>query len=412
MKKIAVFGAFDTKGEEFSYLIDCIHEGNPQAEVISIDVSARVHQGLFPATVSNEVIARYGGGDLATLSSGDRLTGVTVMIEGAKSYMAELYASGQIGGVITLGGGSGTVLGMQVLRQLPVGFPKIMVSTIAASATTGRFWEGCDIMVINSVVDISGLNRISRPIFRAAAGAITGAVQLGQPTSTNQKPVVAATMFGMTTPGVEAAKALLETMGYEVLVFHANGAGGRTMEQLIEKGFIDGVLDLTTTEWADTVCGGVCAGGEKRLEAAARCGIPQVVSVGALDMVNLNDRPERFRGRNFHGSEKSSLMRTTPEENKQFGKIIGEKLSACTAPSALYLPLNGVSEIDKQDGPFWDPQADQALFDAIKANLHSSLVQVEEFPLHINDREFGEAAARKLDELIQNAKGRGAARCI
>lgn len=405
MKSIAMFGAFDTKGEEFAYLLECMRGIAPDVKVITIDASARTHTAAWKPDVSSEEVARMGGGDLNELAKGDRLEAVTVMIEGAKKCIRALYDEGKLAGAITLGGGTGTVLGMQVMRQLPIGLPKILVSTIAASATTGRMWQGSDILVMNSVVDIAGLNRISRAVFRSAAGAIVGAVQAGGlPQHTEKKPVVAATMYGMTTPGVEAAKAVLEKAGCEVLVFHANGAGGRTMEQMIRAGEIDGVLDLTTTEWADTLCGGVCAAGKERLDAAAQYGVPQVVSVGALDMVNMNDRPARYAGRLFHGNEKSSLMRTTPSENRQLGEIIAAKLNACTAPCALVLPLRGVSQIDRENGPFWDPEADGALFDAIRGALASPCVQLEEVPLHINDKAFGELAAQRLLSLMAAAK--------
>lgn len=401
MKNIAVFGAFDTKGAEFTYLLECMHGLAPECKIITIDVSARTHDAEWAPDVSCEEVARMGGGDLQELAKGDRLEAVTVMIEGAKKCLRSLYDEGKLAGAITLGGGTGTVLGMQVLHQLPIGLPKILVSTIAASATTGRMWQGSDILVMNSVVDIAGMNRISRAVFRTAAGAIVGAVQAGElPLPHEDKPVVAATMYGMTTPGVEAAKALLEREGCEVLVFHANGAGGKTMEQMISAGEIDGVLDLTTTEWADNLCGGVCAAGRERLDAAARCGTPQVVSVGALDMVNMNERPVHYADRLFHGNEKSSLMRTTPEESRQLGGIIAEKLNACTAPCILMLPLRGISQIDRENGPFWDPEADKALFDALRCGLSSPLVQLEELPLHINDVAFGEQAARELLSLM------------
>ena len=227
MKNIAVFGAFDTKGAEFTYLLECMRGLAPECKIITIDVSARTHDAEWAPDVSCEEVARMGGGDLQELAKGDRLEAVTVMIKGAKKCLRSLYDEGKLAGAITLGGGTGTVLGMQVLHQLPIGLPKILVSTIAASATTGRMWQGSDILVMNSVVDIAGLNRISRAVFRTAAGAIVGAVQAGElPLPHEDKPVVAATMYGMTTPGVEAAKALLEREGCEVLVFHANGAGG------------------------------------------------------------------------------------------------------------------------------------------------------------------------------------------
>lgn len=404
MKSIAVFGAFDTKGAEFAYLLECIHALAPQMGTVTIDVSARAHAAAWAPDIPAETVAKVGGGKLEEMTRGDRLEAVTVMIEGAKKCIRALYDEDKIAGVITLGGGTGTVLGMQVMRQLPIGLPKIVVSTIAASATTGRLWQGGDVLVMNSVVDIAGLNHISRKVFRTAAGAIVGAARAGELCIPEEnKPVVAATMYGMTTPGVEAAKAWLEEKGCEVLVFHANGAGGRTMEQMIRAGEIDGVLDLTTTEWADTLCGGVCAAGEERLDAAAQCGVPQVVSVGALDMVNMNDRPARYANRLFHGGEKSSLMRTTPEENRELGRIVAEKLNACTAPCVLLLPLRGVSQIDRENGPFWAPDADEALFQAIRQTLSSPRVKLEELPMHINDAAFGKAAAEKLFSLMNGS---------
>lgn len=404
MKHIVAFGTFDTKGNEYKFLKECM-ERQFDGEIITVDIASLPHEPPFAPTIDNVTVASYGGYSKENLYAADRLGGVEIMIRSIKLVLRELYETGRMDGLICLGGGAGTIMGLEAMKTLPSGFPKVMVSTIATSAKIGAYVEGNDILVMNSIVDISGLNRISRSVFRIAAGAVVGAVNAmtGDKADEN-KPCIAATMYGNTTEGVTAAKEWLEAHGYEVLVFHANGGGGRTMEKLIRAGKIDGVLDLTTTEWADNMCeGAVCKGGPNRLDAAAQCGVPQVVAPGALDQVNYGSRegiPAQYADHIVYGEGRSCLMRTNAEENRRMGEAIGEKLNQCIAPCVFLFPNKGYSKLDIMGGPFWLPEADRAFHDSFLHTLHNPLVTVEETELHINDHAFGIAAARKLHELI------------
>jgi uncharacterized protein (UPF0261 family) len=312
-----------------------------------------------------------------------------------------------VAGVIALGGSAGTTIGCTAMRALPLGVPKVMISTLA-SGNVRPFIQHKDIVMFNPIVDISGLNRISRAVFTNAAGAIAGMVRAAavqQPQA--DKPIIAATMFGVTTPCVERARAVLEAAGYEVLVFHATGSGGEAMESLIDDGAIAGVLDITTTELADELCGGVLSAGPMRLTAAGRKGIPQVISVGATDMINFHaveTLPAEFRERLYYRHNPSvTLVRTTPEENVRIGRDLATKAAAASGPTAILLPRGGVSAIDRPGQPFDDPEAREALFGAIRE--HRGGVELLEFPEHINDPEFAVAAAEKLLELLRE-KGR------
>jgi uncharacterized protein (UPF0261 family) len=312
--------------------------------------------------------------------------------------------------VLALGGSAGTTIGTAAMRAVPVGVPKVMVSTLASGDV--RPYVGTrDVTMMYSVVDISGLNRISRRVLANAAGAMIGMqkwpVASGQwPEKTEDKPLVTATMFGVTTPCVEAARKPVEAAGFEVLVFHATGTGGRTMEGLIRDGLIAGVLDLTTTELADELAGGVMAAGPDRLTAAALAGVPQVISVGAVDMVNFGPPetvPEKYKDRRFYRHNPTvTLMRTTPEENDRIGKEIAEKASAAKGPTAILLPLKGVSAIDAEGKPFWWPEADAALFQSVR-NWVAPGVEVVELDLHINDPAFAAAAAERLLRMMRVA---------
>jgi len=409
MKHIVVFGTFDTKGNEYKYLIDCISRAF-DGEVITVDIASLPYTPPFPPTIDNIKAASYAGCTAEDLRRADRLGGVEIMIKAVKLVLKDLYDRKCMDGVICLGGGAGTIMGLEAMKTLPTGFPKLMVSTIATSAKIGAYVEGNDIMVMNSIVDISGLNRISRSVFKIAAGAIVGAVQNYVPDGeAERKLCVAATMYGNTTEGVSAAKAWLEEQGYEVLVFHANGGGGRTLESLVRAGHIDGVLDLTTTEWADNMCeGSACKGGPGRLDAAAQCGVPQVVAPGALDQVNYGSRdliPAQYSGRVIYGEGRSCLMRTDVSENRQMGEIIAKKLNQCVAPCVFMFPNLGYSKLDIAGGPFWAPEADAAFHDGFLKTLDNPKVTVEEYDLHINDHAFGVAAAKKLHALIQNKEG-------
>jgi uncharacterized protein (UPF0261 family) len=327
----------------------------------------------------------------------DRGEAVAAMSRGAALLLPELHAQGRFDGVIALGGSGGTSVACAGMRALPLGVPKVMVSTVAGGDVSG-YVGVTDIVMIPSIVDVAGLNRISRGVFARAAGAICGMVGTEVPAG-QDKPLIAASMFGNTTPLVEAARAILEASGYEVLVFHCTGNGGRTMEALIDSGQVVGVLDLTTTEWADELVGGVFAAGPARLEAAARRGVPAVVAPGCLDMVNFwapETIPARFEGRTLYPHNPNvTLMRTNVEENRRLGEIIAGKLNASTAPVTVLLPTRGLSMIDAPGGPFWSPEADGALFQALKSHLEPH-VSVIELDCNINDPLFAETSAKTL----------------
>jgi uncharacterized protein (UPF0261 family) len=347
-------------------------------------------------------VARAGGGDLEELRARrDRGAAVDVMLAGARTLTRALHAQGRFDGVLGLGGGGGTALITAAMRELPVGVPKLMVSTMA-SGNTSPYVDVKDITMMYSVVDVAGLNPLSRRILANAAGAICGMVEQEVPTAAD-RPLIAATMFGVTTPCVEAARRRLEQAGYGVLVFHATGSGGRAMEGLIDDGYFVGVLDVTTTEWCDEVVGGVLTAGPDRLGAAARQAVPQVVSVGALDMVNfggLDTVPEGFRGRTLYKHNPSvTLMRTTAAECAQIGRRIADQLNRARGPVVLVLPLRGVSMIDAEGQPFHDPEADRALFAALRRGIGSN-VRLVEVDAHINDAVFAETLVRELLGII------------
>jgi uncharacterized protein (UPF0261 family) len=336
----------------------------------------------------------------------DRGEAVKAAAKGVSILIRDLHARGEVGGVLGLGGSAGTIIGTSAMRALPIGVPKVMVSTLA-SGTVRQFVGDKDILMMNSIVDILGINRISRPILTNAARAVAGMVSLAPaPPEGADKSLVAVTMFGVTTKCVMRAKEQLETAGYEVLVFHATGNGGQAMETLISEGLIAGVLDLTTTELADELCGGFLTAGPERLTAAGKAGIPQVVSVGAIDMVNFyapDSVPAKYKGRKLYSHNPVvTLMRTTPEECARIGADLGKKVAAATGPKAILLPKKGVSAIDAAGQPFDDPEARISLYSAIRE--HAKGVEVTELDHHINDPEFADAAARKLLELMKVGK--------
>jgi uncharacterized protein (UPF0261 family) len=326
---------------------------------------------------------------------------VDAMGRGAAEVVRRLHEEGRLDGILSVGGSGNSSIAAQAMRALPVGVPKLLVSTLA-SGDTRPYVGATDVSMTYSVVDISGLNRISERILANAAGAIAGMARVSVPES-GGKPLIGATMFGVTTPAVTRARERLEELGYEVLVFHATGTGGQSMEALAQGGFLAGVLDLTTTELADDLVGGVLSAGPDRLEAAGRLGLPQVVSVGALDMVNFGPRetvPAQFEGRNLYVHNPTvTLMRTTPEECAELGRRIARKLSAATGPTALFVPLKGVSMIATEGGPFHDPGADEALFGALRAELGDN-VELHELDLDVNDSAFAEAMANRLHEML------------
>ncbi len=394
-KTIAIAGALDTKGEEFKFLKDEIERRGHRTFVIDTGI---VGEPAFKADISNEEIAKAGGTSIGTLKAGDdRGVAIDTMARGIAEVIQIVHANGTIDGMISMGGSAGTAVGTSAMRVLPVGFPKVMVSTVAAGDTSN--YVGIkDVVMMPSVVDVAGVNRISRQIFANAAGAIVGMVETGT-LEAEDKPLITASMFGNTTEAVDQARAIMERHGYEVLVFHCTGAGGRTMEGLISEGLIEGVLDITTTEWADELAGGVLSAGPTRLDAAGKAGIPQVIVPGCLDMVNFwapDTVPEKYQARQLHKwNPNITLMRTDVEENIHLGKILAEKANAATGPVAIFLPLKGVSILDSPGNEYWWPEADQALFDAIKSNIRSD-IPVIEMDCNINDPEFAEAVTGQL----------------
>lgn len=400
MKTVAVLGTFDTKGKELKYIKECIEEHGLKTLCINTGVFEPV---VEPDISSAEVAAAVGADINAIVEKRDRATATEVLSKGTEKLIPQLYAEGKFDGIISIGGSGGTSLATPAMRQLPLGVPKVMVSTMA-SGDVSPYVGTSDIVMIPSVVDAEGLNDISKVIFSNAANAVVGMVQNRKEIESDGKPLLAATMFGVTTPCVKAAEEYLHEQGYDVLVFHATGTGGKCMEALIDQGFIKGVLDLTTTEWCDEVVGGVLNAGPDRLTAAGKNGIPQVVSVGALDMVNfgpMDTVPAQFKDRNLYKHNPTvTLMRTTADELKSIGHEIASRLANATGKTTLILPLKGVSMIDVEGQPFYDAEADKALFDTLRTELEGTNVEIVELDTDINDKEFAVAAAKKLISLL------------
>jgi len=397
---VFLLATLDTKGPDAAFVRDRLQQLGLTVTVVD---TGCIGEATMDADVSREDVFRVAGTSLREMRDrNDRGQAVTNAATGAANLVREAFARGDVEAVVGLGGSAGTTIGTAAMRELPIGVPKVMVSTLA-SGQVRPYVGDKDILMLNSIVDIAGINRISRCILAAAAAAVAGMVQHRLPADSGEdKLLVAATMFGVTTPCVQRARAVLENAGYEVLVFHATGNGGLAMESLIAEGLIAGVLDITTTELADELVGGILSAGPDRLTAAARRGVPQVVSVGATDMVNFGPPdtvPEAFRDRTFHQHNPTvTLMRTTPAENAQIGAQIGRKVAAAQGPAAILLPLQGVSAIDRFGQSFDDPTARNALFDGVRQN-HGS-IELIEMDHHINDESFAETAAEKLIELM------------
>jgi uncharacterized protein (UPF0261 family) len=396
---VVLIGTLDTKGAELLFVRDLLSAA--QVGSIVVDVGALGPPYFTPDVPRDRVFAAAGTSLEAIQRVGDRGRAIEAAAEGAAKIANHYWK--EVEGIFGLGGSAGTTIATAAMRALPFGVPKLMVSTLA-SGQVKPYVGVRDILMMHSVVDISGLNRISRTVLTNAAHAMIGMVkgparQLEAVGLAGSKPLITATMFGVTTPCVEMARKILEKDEYEVLVFHATGTGGMTMESFIADGIIAGVLDITTTELADELVGGVLSAGKDRLTAAALRGIPQVISVGALDMVNFgppNTVPERFQGRRFYQHNPNvTLMRTTPDENDRLGKEIAHKASASRGPTAVLVPLQGISAIDKEGQPFRWPEADAALFQSLR-NWMSPHVELLELDLHINDPAFAETAASTL----------------
>jgi uncharacterized protein (UPF0261 family) len=395
MATIAILGTMDTKGEEHAFVANQIRQRGHQ--VLVIDTGTLEEPKLQP-DITRQVVAAAAGVDLTALAARrDRGEAVKAMSQGAPIVLTRLVEEKKIDGVISLGGGGGTAISTAAMRALPIGFPKLMVTTLA-SGNTAQYVGVKDIVMFPSIVDVAGLNRISRQILTRAAGAICGMVE-AQPPGAEDKPIIVASQFGNTTDCVNHARKILEAAGYEVLVFHATGTGGRTMESLIESGMAVGVLDITTTEWADELVGGILGAGPTRLEAAAKHGVPAIVVPGCLDMVNFGPPetvPAKFNGRNFYQhNPQVTLMRTTAEECGQLGKIMAQKLNQSTGPVTVLIPWKAISVISAPGQKFHDPLADRALFEALKSNLRRD-IEVIEMDGAINDPPFAEACAKAL----------------
>ena len=400
---VLLAGSLDTKGEEIAFLRDRLVAAGLDVEVVDFGV-------LGPPRIEPDVtrgeIARCAGESIEELqAAGDRGRAMAAMHKGLAAWVRQRCERNAPAGMLSIGGSAGTAVATSGMRELPIGIPKLMVSTMA-SGDVRPYVGTSDIGMMYSVADFTGMNRLSRTILSNAADAIAGmcgSVRV-QP-QTSEKTLLAATMFGVTTPCVNRVKELLEQQGYELLVFHATGTGGQAMEKLVRDGFVKGVLDITTTELADELVGGVLTAGPHRLEAAGEMGIPQVVSVGALDMVNFGAPetvPAKFGGRRFYPHNPSvTLMRTTPEENAQLGEILARKLSAAKGPVTLILPLGGVSMIDAPGKPFFEAAADTRLFDALRRHVQGN-VKIIELNCHINDPAF---AARIVEEFLAQMGG-------
>jgi uncharacterized protein (UPF0261 family) len=414
-RTIALVCALDTKGEEARLVRDYIAARGHRPLVINTGV---VGEPAFAPDVSAAEVAQAGGASLDELRrKADRGEAIAVMAKGVAEVAQRLQREGRFDGIVGLGGSAGTAVVSSAMRALPVGVPKVLVSTVA-SGNVAPYVGTKDITLMYSVVDVAGINRLSRAVLTNAAGAVCGAVEAAAhlaaqpaPAGGQEKPLLAASMFGNTTKLVDAARAQLEDHGYEVLVFHATGSGGQTMEGLIRDGFVQGVLDVTTTEWADQLCGGVFDAGPTRLDAAGERGIPQVIAPGCLDMVNFGAEdtvPAKYRedkNRRFYvWNPQVTLMRTTPEENAQLGRIIAEKANAAKGPVQIFIPLRGVSILDSvtDEGPqqFWWPEADKALYDAIKQHVRKD-IPVHELDVNINDPQFASATAAALLDMLK-----------
>ena len=402
---VVMAGALDTKGADFAFVKELIEEAGLATLVVDFGVMG---EPAFAAEVSRREVCAAGGGDLAHLASGSHKDeAMATMARGLAAVVSRLHGEGRLDGIIGMGGSGGTSLATTAMRELPVGVPKVMVSTVGGGDVSA-FAGTKDITFMPSVVDVAGLNRISRDIYTNAAGAIAGMVRTragsADTPAAGERPLLTASMFGNTTTAVEHARGILETAGYEVLVFHATGSGGRTMEGLISDGYIAGSLDITTTELADTVCGGVFDAGPERCLAASRAGIPAVVVPGCVDMANFGGPetvPAQYRDRLlYEWNPDVTLLRTDVEENRRIGEMIAAAVNAASAAVAVVVPLGGVSMLDSDGERFWDPAADRACFDAIRDNLRQGIPYLED-EHNINDPAFSGRVANLLLEMLQ-----------
>jgi uncharacterized protein (UPF0261 family) len=403
-KTICIIGAFDTKAEDHAFLREEILKiGDP---VVTVNIGVLGTTTLFPVDFEANEVVKAVGLDLDQIrAQGDKAVAMKAFDQGAPSLVRRLYEQGTFDGVIGMGGSGGSSIIASAMRALPIGVPKVLVSTVA-SGDVSFYVRGKDITIIPSIVDVAGLNRISRLIYARAAGAICGMVRNEPPPASGDRPIITASMFGNTTDCVNACVKALNDKGFEVLVFHATGAGGRAMETLVTDGLVEGVLDITTTEWADELCQGVFSAGPERLDAPGQRGLPHLIVPGCVDMANFgapSTVPEKFRQANrlfYEWNPSVTLMRTNVEENRQMGEIFAKKANAATGPVAFLIPLRGVSMLDGDGQPFCDREADRAMFDAIKANIKPG-IRVVEMDLNINDPAFASKAVEVMLDLLR-----------
>ena len=402
-KTVVIAGALDTKAVEFALVRSLLEKQGIRALLVDFGILGEA--GIAP-DISRDEIANAAGGDLDALRRGKRRgEALEVMGRGLAVVARSLYDKGELDGILGMGGSGGTTVATAGMRALPLGVPKLMVSTIA-SGDVRAFVGPADIVMMPSIVDVAGINRINGRVYSNAAAAIAGMVRSDVPVIAEEKPLVTASMFGNTTACIDCARGVIERQGFEVLVFHATGIGGRTMENLISEGYIAASLDITMTELADEVCGGGASAGPDRGLAASRAGIPAVIAPGCVDMANfgpLESVPEKYRQRTlYQWAPTATLLRTNEEENRHIGDMIATAANEAIAPIAILLPLKGVSMLDSHGGAFWDPAANAACFDAIKSSLRQD-IPVIELAYNINDQPFAEAAADTLLNLMRQS---------
>ncbi len=400
---VIIIGCFDTKAEDFGYLFDCLKDKN--VEVLTLNTGVLGSTDLFPVHFEADVVAKAGGSELSVLRKGkDRGKALEIMGLGAGKILSDLLSEKGVDGVIGMGGGGGTYIFLTAMQSVPFGIPKLCLSTLATKDLSEKIGNK-DVVLMPSIVDVAGLNAISRVLIRQSAGALVGMMAASE--SDEKKPVgsIAMSVFGNTNLCAErCSQLLLRNKDYDVLAFHAVGSGGKTMESLIGEGFFDAVLDLTTTELADHLCGGICSAGPDRLTAASKIGIPQIVVPGCLDMVNfgvLDSVPEVYRDRQLYSwAPDVTLMRTNASENKQLGKILAEKINGSKGKVSVVLPLGGLSKIGAKGEVFYDPEIDGVLFDALRNHIHRN-IEIIEIDTNINTIAFAERAVKALLDLIE-----------
>ena len=406
---VVLVGTLDTKGREYGFLVDRIRERG--VDVLVVDAGILGEPLIEPDVTRQEVAAAAGADVQALADARDRPTAIETMGRGAAAVVRRLHAEGRLDAIGALGGTGGTAIATRAMRALQVGVPKLMVSTVA-SGDTSHYVGTTDLTMMHSVVDVAGINRISARIFTNAARALAGLAARTDSLPVAEKPLVVASMWGVTTPCVTTARERLEELGYDVLVFHQTGIGGRSMEDLIAAGVVDGVLDVTPTELADELVGGIWSSGPERLETAGRLGIAQVVSLGALDVIAISSTglpdplPERFRDRPIYVHDELMVAtRATPDECRELAAVIARKLNAATGPTVLFVPLHGLSLLTVEGQVLYDAESDEALFSTLRERVDRTKVEIHEVDANLNDPAFALAMAERLHELLTEVAG-------